>query len=176
MERFVVISGCSSGGKSCLLSELQHRGFATVGEPGRRIVADEKERGGNVLPWLDLRAFLERAIKISLEDRKAADLLEGTVFFDRGLIDAVIGLEHEISQTIRQNFQDERYNRKVFMAPPWPEIFVNDDARRHNMGEAILEYDRLLVAFDQLGYETCLLPKASVEERADFVLGSLGLA
>jgi predicted ATPase len=33
-ERFVVISGCSGGGKSALLSELSERGHAVVEEPG----------------------------------------------------------------------------------------------------------------------------------------------
>ncbi|MPT22826.1 MAG: ATPase, partial [Starkeya sp.] len=41
MDRFVVISGCSGGGKSTLLTELARRGFAVVEEPGRRIVAEE---------------------------------------------------------------------------------------------------------------------------------------
>jgi predicted ATPase len=32
-QSFVVISGCSGGGKSTLLSELQRRGHAVVEEP-----------------------------------------------------------------------------------------------------------------------------------------------
>jgi hypothetical protein len=35
MNRFVVISGCSGGGKSTLLAELARRGQAVVEEPGR---------------------------------------------------------------------------------------------------------------------------------------------
>jgi predicted ATPase len=38
LDRFVVISGCSGGGKSTLLAELARRGYRTVEEPGRRIV------------------------------------------------------------------------------------------------------------------------------------------
>jgi predicted ATPase len=33
MNRFVVISGCSGGGKFTLLAELGRRGYATVEEP-----------------------------------------------------------------------------------------------------------------------------------------------
>ena len=69
MENFVTISGCSSGGKSTLLVELRRRGFATVEEPGRRIVAEELKRGGNALPWEDAVAFLRRVIEVSLADR-----------------------------------------------------------------------------------------------------------
>jgi AAA domain len=42
VNRFVVISGCSGGGKSTLLIELGRRGYATVEEPGRRIVKEER--------------------------------------------------------------------------------------------------------------------------------------
>src|SRR5580693_8155456 len=41
MDLFVVISGCSGGGKSTLLTELGRRGYMTVEEPGRRIVKEE---------------------------------------------------------------------------------------------------------------------------------------
>jgi predicted ATPase len=88
MENFVTISGCFSGGKSTLLGELRQRGFATVDEPGRRIVAEELKRGGRALPWADAVAFLRRAIEVSLADRAAADASARWVFFDRGLIDA----------------------------------------------------------------------------------------
>jgi predicted ATPase len=53
MDRFVVISGCSGGGKSTLLAELRGRGYAVVEEPGRRIVREELEGRGAALPWVD---------------------------------------------------------------------------------------------------------------------------
>jgi predicted ATPase len=63
MENFVTISGCSGGGKSTVLAELQQRGFATIEEPGRRIVAEEIKRDGRALPWIDPVAFAGRAIE-----------------------------------------------------------------------------------------------------------------
>ena len=36
-----MISGCSGGGKSTLQEELGQRGYATVEEPGRRIVKEQ---------------------------------------------------------------------------------------------------------------------------------------
>jgi predicted ATPase len=41
MERFVILSGCSGGGKSTLLAEFGRRGHSIVEEPGRRIVKQE---------------------------------------------------------------------------------------------------------------------------------------
>jgi predicted ATPase len=94
MENFVTISGCSGGGKSTLLAELRRRGFATIDEPGRRIVAEELQRGGRALPWMDAVAFARRAIELSLADRAVTEASARWVFFDRGLIDAAAALEH----------------------------------------------------------------------------------
>jgi predicted ATPase len=88
MDRFVVISGCSGGGKSTLLSELGRRGHAIVEEPGRRIVEEELKGNGAALPWIDGVAFARRAVGVALADRAAAAARDGWVFFDRGLIDA----------------------------------------------------------------------------------------
>ncbi|MBO1907628.1 AAA family ATPase [Microvirga sp. 3-52] len=94
MERFIVISGCSGGGKSTLLAELGRRGHSIVEEPGRRIVQQELQEGGAALHWKDAQAFAHRAIAIALEDRASATALQGWVFFDRGLVDAAAFLQH----------------------------------------------------------------------------------
>ena len=60
-DHFVVISGCSSGGKSTLLAELGRRGHAMVEEPGRRIVRQELVDGGSALPWVAGAAFARRS-------------------------------------------------------------------------------------------------------------------
>ena len=70
--------------------------------------------------------------------------------------------------------QEHRYHHRVFLAPPWPEIYVTDAERRHSLDAAVAEYQRLLDVYLSLGYETAILPKVSVPERADFVLNTLG--
>jgi predicted ATPase len=174
MENFVTISGCSSGGKSTLLAELSRRGFVTVDEPGRRIVSEELERGGRALPWVDAVAFARRAIQMSLADRAAAAACAGWVFFDRGLIDAAAALEYLTGEPILKKLaRAYRYNKRAFLAPPWPENYVLDRERRHGFAEAVAEYDRLADIYPLLGYDIHLLPKVSVAERADWLLASL---
>ncbi|MEP9350769.1 AAA family ATPase [Xanthobacter sp. KR7-225] len=174
MERYVVISGCSGGGKSTLIAELARRGFAVVEEPGRRIVAEQIRQGGSDLPWVDLAAFARRAVAMALEDRSAALARAGWVFFDRGLVDAAVALEYATREPIAEVLCNaHRYHRNVFMTPPWPEIFGGDDARRHDLSTAVAEYERLLAAYPKLGYEVTILPRAPVADRADFIVGQL---
>jgi predicted ATPase len=173
-DRFVVISGCSSGGKSTLLTELGRRGYITVEEPGRRIVREELAGDGFALPWVNGTAFSRRAIALALADRAAVKGNGGWVFFDRGLIDAAAALQHLTGEPALTTVgRAHRYHRRVFLVPPWPEIYVTDAERRHSLDAAIPEYERLLDVYPFLGYEVTILPKVSVRGRADFVLNTL---
>ncbi len=173
-NHFVVISGCSGGGKSTLLTELGRRGYATVDEPGRRIVKQELLGEGLALPWVDETAFARRAIALSLADRTIASHVTDWVFFDRGLVDAAAALQHLTGEPTLATFgQAHRYHRRVFFTPPWPEIYVTDPDRRHDLDAAATEYRRLLEVYPSLGYEVTILPKVSVPERADFIVHSL---
>lgn len=173
-EQFVLITGCSGGGKSTLLAELRARGHHIVEEPGRRIVKHELESGGEALPWIDQAAFARRAIEMALADRAAAQTHSGWVFFDRGLIDAASALETLTGEQVLGKLAAlHRYHRRVFMAPPWPEIYETDAERRHGFEASLPEYQRLEQALPVLGYAVISLPKVTVSARADFVLAAL---
>ena len=143
-------------------------------EPGRRIVKDELAGDGLALPWVDAAAFLRRAVAMALADRVSASASDGWVFFDRGLIDAAAGLQHLTGEPVLEELRrSHRYHRRVILAPPWPEIYVRDAERRHDLESAIVEYSRLLSVYPSLGYELSILPKVGVVQRAAFVLGML---
>ena len=173
-DKHVILSGCSGGGKSSLLAELKRRGFETVQEPGRRIVASELQDEGNALPWVDLEVFAKRAIEMASVDRECMKNARGWVFFDRGLVDAAAALEYATGVAVTETLDGQaRFHRQVFLTPPWPEIYRTDDERQMDMQEGIAEYHRLLDVFERLGYEAVIMPKVSVEARADFLLERL---
>ncbi|MEM9441857.1 MAG: AAA family ATPase [Pseudomonadota bacterium] len=171
MENFVVISGCSGGGKSTLLKALKRLGHGVVEEPGRRIVKSETENGGSALPWVDPVAFSRRAVRVALQDRAAARHESGWIFFDRSLIDAASALQTMTEKPYLTRLGERhRYHKTVFLAPPWPEIYRKDLERRHGFEEAHAEYERLCRAFPDLGYEVYVLPKVNPLDRAHFIL------
>jgi predicted ATPase len=173
-EHFVLITGCSGGGKSSLLEELRARGHHVVEEAGRRIVEQELEAGGAALPWIDPLAFTHRAIEMALADREAARNLSGWVFFDRGLIDAASALEQRTGEPVLKALDAlHGYHRRAFLAPPWPEIYRTDAERRHGFEDSLPEYHSLETALPALGYHVITLPKVPVAARADFVLATL---
>jgi predicted ATPase len=109
-------------------------------------------------------------------DIAAASVHRGWVFLDRGLIDAAVALERFGGEPAKATIGNHRFHARVFLTPPWPEVYVTNDERPHGFDAAVDEYEQLLSAYPRLAYEPVVLPKISVKARADFVLRSLGLS
>jgi predicted ATPase len=139
-------------------------------------VADALAGDGTALPWVDPAAFARRAVALARADLVSVNALPGRVFFDRGLIDAAVALEHADGIPLEQTVGAVRFHHTVFLAPPWPELFRPDAERRHGFDAASAEYDRLQVAYRKLGYRLAILPRISPAARADHILARLGAA
>ena len=61
------------------------------------------------------------------------------------------------------------------MTPPWPEIFCNDDERKHSFEDAVIEYNRLLEFYAFCGYKILEIPQISVQKRLRFVISNIFL-
>ena len=171
-DRLFVVSGCSGGGKSTLMAELARRGHRVFPEPGRQILREQALLGGDALPWANMEHFIEQCVIRSVHFHTLAKARDGTVFFDRCLIDAISALDG-IGRPLPAGYRTAadrcRYAPVVFMTPPWEELFRSDSERRHAFAAAISEYERLLDAFPAHGYEPVILPKSPVRARADFI-------
>jgi predicted ATPase len=172
-ERFIVISGCSGGGKSTLIEELFRRGYRTVAEPGRQVIREQNAIGGDAVPGRDALKFLELTISRTMHAMILAASQPETapLFFDRSIVDQISGAVPPHFERAAQIF---RYGR-VFIVPPWPENFRNDAERRHSFDDALAHYAAQLKTYERFGYALTLIPKSTVSQRADFVLNSLGL-
>jgi predicted ATPase len=175
-EKFVVVTGCSAGGKSSLVGELAARGYRTFAEPGRQIIREQAAIGRpNILddePALFGEFCIARTIHRMIEAAEA----DGPMFFDRSLIDP-------LSYSKLKNVPEPphwvraaevfRFQPTVFFVPPWPEIFRNDAERRHSFEDGLAEYPILLENYRRFGYRPVIVPKVSISARADFVLAQL---
>jgi predicted ATPase len=169
---FYVVSGCSGAGKSTLLTELEKRGYRVFPEPGRQIVKEQQSVGGDGLPWKNSTKFAELCVSRAMYFFNAALLLNPPVFFDRSVIDNIAGIERlrvPIPVYFPQTLVQYRYAPRVFMVPPWREIFAQDSERRHSYAEAEQEFYGLQQAYKANHYEVILIPKMPVHERADFI-------
>jgi predicted ATPase len=133
--------------------------------------------GGDALPGSNIRHRIEKMIVRSIETYQDA-LKQGNepIIFDRGVLDYV-GYAYRTNTPISKELHETAlslvYNKKVFLAPPWDEIYCNDTERKQSFNEALEVYDNLFKIYSEFGYEIIELPKASVESRADFVIGHI---
>jgi predicted ATPase len=176
-DRLFVITGGPGSGKSTLIDALAKRGVRTMPEAGRAIIQDQVAIGGEALPWSDRRAFAELMLAWEMRSYRTALELPGPVVFDRGVPDVLGYLRLSglpIPSHVQRAAQSFRYSRRVFIAPPWPEIFALDAERKQSFEEAKATYEVMDETYAGLGYELVHLPLESVEVRARFVLAAIG--
>lgn len=171
-----IITGGPGSGKSTLIEALAMRGYQTVAEVGRQIILEELSLGGNALHTGDQVAFREKMFSYSVRDYLAQPMSGDFVFFDRGIPD-LIGYSYLIGESIPPVLTDAtqmlRYNPKVFIAPPWEAIYQQDSERKQDFNEAQKTYQALEQGYLENNYHLHVLPKASVEERAMFILKAI---
>lgn len=177
MERFHVVTGGPGSGKTTLIEALAEAGYARTLEAGRAIIQDQLAIDGPALPWRDPPAFAELMLSFEMRSYRIAESATGPVFFDRGVTD-VIGyltlVGRPVPAHVARAAAHFRYNRRVFVAPPWPAIFTQDAERKQTPEEAVQTYEALVQAYADQGYELVSLPLVPVEERVRFVLDTIG--
>ena len=162
MNHFVFISGCSGGGKSTLLTEPAPTRICRGGKNrdgascrNKRIQADKP------LPWLDMVAFLRRAISMAREDHaNAAHDNSQWVFFNRAVIDAATAVTSAAPRTrAGQTWPAVSLPPPCFPGGAGARTFMCWIAEhRHDMAAALLEFEQLQRTYPALGYTVSLLP------------------
>jgi predicted ATPase len=177
IDHLYVVTGGPGSGKSTLIEALAASGIPSMPEAGRAIIQDQVAIGGDALPWSDRQAFAERMLSWEMRSYRAAVNLSGPVIFDRGIPDVAGYLRLSglpIPPHVEKAAQTFRYNRRVFIAPPWPEIFTQDAERKQSPEEARATCEAMIETYSALGYELIPLPFDSIEHRAQFVLAMIG--
>ena len=175
-DRLYVITGGPGSGKSTLIEALAGQGICTMPEAGRAIIQDQVAIGGKALPWSDRGAFAELMLGWEIRSYRAALRLSGPVIFDRGVPDVLGYLRLNglpIPSHVDKATQIFRYHSRVFIAPPWPEIFASDTERKQSFDEAQATCEVMVETYSDLGYNLIPLPLGSVQERVRFVLAAI---
>ena len=93
MQR-VIVTGAPGVGKTTLLTELAHRGFATVAESAREVIAERLASG--LSPRPDPLEFARQVYARDNWKYNACPSVSQPVFFDRSAVES-LGMVHECS-------------------------------------------------------------------------------
>lgn len=175
-SQLVVISGGPGAGKTTLLLELERRGFRCAPEVARQIIQEQVRNEGDALPWGDRERYCRLMLERSIASYREYAEVKGTIFFDRGIPDALCysrlaGLA--LGEEIMAACCEWRYATRVFLAPPWEEIYVTDPERWQSFDEAVRTYELMVDAYRDCGYEVVEIPRVPVEARAEFLLSAV---
>jgi predicted ATPase len=172
-KELIVITGGPGTGKTTIIDALIEQGYVCFSEISRQITLEAKKQGIEQL-------FLEKPLLFSellLEGRKkqhkqaTADLTE-IVFLDRGIPD-ILAYMHYIGDSYPAFFDQaskEHSYSKVFVLPPWEDIYESDEARYENFEQAKLIFDHLHETYKTYGYNLIEVPRGTVEERVNYIL------
>jgi predicted ATPase len=175
-KEIIVIIGGPGTGKSTIIDGLVDKGFCCYPEISRQVTLEAKKQGIEQL-------FLENPLLFSellLEGRKkqfksALEEPHDVVFIDRGIPD-VLAYMHYIGDSYPTHFDlacRENLYSKIFILPPWQEIYVSDEARYENFEQAKLIYDHLTETYQNYGYELVEVPKDTLDNRILFILDEI---
>lgn len=173
-DRFTIITGGPGAGKTSLIEELRRQGFCATTEAGRAIIRDQTLIGGRAVHTGDAALFAELMLAWEMRSyRIAEETAAPAVFFDRGIPD-LTGYMRLLGRPVPAHMdaaaRQFRYRRRVFVAPPWPEIYATDAERGQDFAEAVATCEAISAAYADCGYELITLPRTTVSERAGFVL------
>ena len=176
LQQRIVITGGPGSGKSTLIDALITKGYTCLPEAGRGVIQTQVSINGNALPWSDRMAFAEWMLCWEMRSWHAVEGCTEICFFDRGIPDIAgyLNLCHlPVPAHLDKAIQTFRYNKQVFIAPPWPEIYTQDAERKQSIEEAEQTYLAMATTYQKYGYQLLELPRASVEKRAEFVISNI---
>jgi predicted ATPase len=156
--------------KTTLLRALQTLGYRCVPESGRAIIQHRKAAG--LSPRPSLEQFGWDLLHLDIKQYQSAPDSYMPMFFDRGIVDALSLLDQHRQISVREvgkYLARYPYNRLVFVAPPWPDIFCNDGERDQTFAESVAIYQQLSQWYERCGYTLLELPITNVTDRMAFI-------
>lgn len=177
-KNWYIFTGGPGTGKTSVLNELAKRGYAIITEAATTVIAQELEKGEKTPwsePWFEVRVAEIMAQRQDALERTGAPI----AFFDRGPVDPISYIfwyRKPINQQAIAALNSLLLNDKIS-----PTVFVFEDLgvcentviRHETVKEMRQLEDRLIRDYESLGFTVIRVPRASIKERADFILAQI---
>ena len=174
-KKIILLIGGPSSGKTTLMNHLESEGHICYPEISREVILKAREEGVDYLFLENPMLFSERLLEGRIKQYEKATTEGKHVFIDRGIPDVVAYMDY-IGDIYPEKFiaacETYKYD-KVFLLPPWEEIYTSDAERYESYEEASKIHHFLVDTYTKYGYDLHEVPKTSVEERFQFIINHL---
>lgn len=174
-KKIILLIGGPSSGKTTLINHLEKEGHVCYPEISREVILQAREKGIDYLFLENPILFSEMLLEGRIKQYEKAITEEKPVFIDRGIPDVIAYMDF-IGDSYPQNFIEacEKYKYdKIFLLPPWEEIYTSDETRYETYEEASKIHNFLVDTYKKYGYDLHEVPKTTVENRYQFILEHL---
>ena len=181
----IVVTGAPGTGKTSIIKGLEAKGFQCFHEVIRSMTAAARNDKTSGKPISNPLVFVKDPQQFNLnllkgrtkQFEEAKNLNVEACFFDRGIPDVLAYMEYFKQEYGNEFIQASTKNRydSVLILPPWKDIYVSDNERLETFKESEELHHHLVETYARFGFNPITIPKLSVQERVDFILGKLNL-
>lgn len=175
-KEIIVIIGGPGTGKSTIIDQLTALGHCCYPEISRQLTLEAKQQGIDQLFLENPLLFSERLLQGRIKQFKDAEQESNpVVFIDRGIPDVVAYMDFigdEYPPHFEKSCSNYKY-AKIFMLPPWEEIYESDGERYENYEQSKQIYLHLKETYKKYDYKLIEVPKDTVDNRVEFILNHI---
>ena len=170
LSKKVIITGPPGSGKTSIISQLKKLKYNCLEEVARDFAKETNQK---------INSIDDDSEEIILKERinQYNNCKKGLYFFDRGVFDSLAYLKFknlDIDNELWHSFLLKyKYNKNIFFAPAWKDIYINDNKRNEDYKTAELIGKILLNTYKECKYNVIMIPKTSVKKRAQFVIKNI---
>ena len=172
----IVITGGPGTGKSSIINYLESQGYNCLHEVSRQITLEAQKEGVEQLFLEKPLLFSEKLLEARINQHKeATKFSEKLIFLDRGIPDVVAYMDYFGTSYPNQftNACESYEYSKIYLLPPWKEIYVSDNERYESFEQALIIHEHLKNAYIRYGYDPVEVPIGTVANRSSFIINSL---
>ncbi len=170
-----VITGGPSSGKTATVNQLKKIGFSSTPEAARTLIDIGISSGLTVQEIRRNEEHLNQSILCVQMAIENVLLPDKVCFHDRGIPDSLAYIRlYGGDESIARKFAAKRKYHKIFLLELLP--FQKDYARTEDSGKAKHIEQLIYKTYTELNYHVIRVPILTIEERAYFILDSLGIS